>query len=138
MARLTIRWEAGAGMVRVVGLVVITRVATKTGVWCIVVISVMAGITVIGNSRVCADNRIETIVIKGRRNPGVFRMATLAIRRELRRRVVWIRRLIVGRSVTTKAGIRRIVVISVVAGHTLIGNDGVCPVQLVIIVVNVK
>lgn len=138
MTRFTICWETGAGMVRVVGLVVVIRVATKTGVWSIVVISIMTGITVIGNSRVCADNRIETIVIKSRWNPGILRMAALAIRWELRRCVVWIRRLIVSRSVTTKAGIWRIVVISVVAGDTLIGNDGVCTVQLVIIVVNVK
>ena len=63
-------------------------------------------------------------------------MAKGAIRRKLCSRMVWIGRSIVICLVTTHAGVRRIVVVPVVTSRAIIGNTRMCPVQIVIIVVN--
>ena len=63
---------------------------------------------------------IHAIVIEGGWGPGRFSMAALAIRRELRRCMVRVRRLVVITGMAAKAGIRRIVIIPVVAGITII------------------
>ena len=55
-------------------------------------------------------------------------MATGAIRRELSRSVVWIGRGGIIAVVTAVAGIRRIIIVTVVAGSTVVGNSCVCPV----------
>ena len=56
--------------------------------------------------------------------------------RKLRCSVVRVRRCVVFRSVTAKTSSRRIVVIAVVTGRTIIGNHRMRTVQLVIIIVN--
>ena len=50
--------------------------------------------------------------------------------------MVWIGRSIVICLVTTHAGVRRVVVVPVVTSRAIIGNTRMCPVQIVIIVVN--
>ena len=99
----------------------------KTGIWCVVVVSVVAGGTVVGNSRVCAVEWIKIVVDgKGCRRPirrgGV---AACAIRRQIQRHVVWVGTLVVIRRMAPRAGIGRIVVIAVVAGNAVVRNGHV-------------
>lgn len=50
---LTGRRESGSGMVRIISPVVVIGVASETGIWCIVVVSVMAGNTIISYNGMC-------------------------------------------------------------------------------------
>ena len=52
--------------------------------------------------------------------------------------MVRIGRSVVVAKVTAYAGVRRIVVVAVVAGRTVVGNDSVLPVELIIIIVNIE
>ena len=106
-----------------------------TGVRRIRIISTdMTGDTVILDRYVRTGKRIET-VIKGRWDPGRFRVTGLTVRRELCRLVIRIRRIIVISLVTTNTSSRRIVVIPVMAGRTVVGDGGMGPIQLIIIIV---
>ena len=64
MAAFTVCRKLCRSVVRVAGLVIITGVATKTGVGGIGVISIMAGRTVIGNGSMCTYDRIKTVMVK--------------------------------------------------------------------------
>ena len=108
---------------------------TITGVRRIRIISTdMTGDTVILDRYVRTGKRIET-VIKGRWYPGRFRVTGLTVRWKLRRLVIRIRRVIVISLVTTNTSSWRIVVIPVMAGRTIIGDGGMCPIQLIISIV---
>ena len=123
-------------MARVGGLVVVGDVAAGAGIGRVVVIAVVAGSAIIGNGCVRSGQRVKTAVIESRRYPGRFGMAGGAIRRELRRHVVGIGGLVVVGDVTAGAGVRRVVVIAVVAGSAIIRYARMRAVQGIIVVVN--
>jgi hypothetical protein len=62
MAFCTVRGELLSDVVRIRGGVVIVCMTTGTGVWCIVVITIMTSRAVVGNGCVCSDELIEVIV----------------------------------------------------------------------------
>lgn len=64
---------------------------------------------------------ILCVVVKRRRHPGIFSVAIRAIGRKLGGRVVGASRCVVVSRVAAKAGIRRIGIIAVVAGRTVVG-----------------
>ena len=138
MTGSAIRGEAQRLMVRVHTLAVILCMTAVTGIRRIVVVPVVTGGAIIGNSHMSTGKRINGIVVEGGRRPGRFRVAAFAIYRELASLVVRVRRLVVIIGVASCAGIRRIVVIAVVAACTVIRNDSVRPVQCVIITMDVK
>lgn len=84
------------------------------------------------------NREILRIMVESGRIPGILTVALLAIGRETGRGMVGIGRLIVVRLVTADTGIGCVVVVAVVTGCALVGNGGVCSVQLIIIVVNRK
>lgn len=79
-----------------------------------------------------------SIVVKSSGCPGRFTVTAGTIRWKMRRSVIGVGRLIVIICMTTRAGVRCIVVIPVVAGGAIVCNGSMCAVQLVIIVVNCK
>ena len=84
---------------RVVGgcrLVEISGMATGTGVRGIVVIAVVAGGTVVGNSCVRTVQRIIIVVVgkRSRRPAGSSGMARSTIRRQAQTTVIWVRSLV--------------------------------------------
>ena len=54
--------ELLSDVVRIRGGVVIVGMTTGTGVWCIVVITIMTSRAVVGDGCVCSDELIEVIV----------------------------------------------------------------------------
>ena len=109
----------------------ICLVTAGTGVGCSGIISVVAGIAVIGNGNMAAGKRIYGAMVKSRRCPGRFGMAGSAIGRELRCGVVRFGRGDVVGVVATVAGIGRVVVVAVVAGCAIICNSRMRPVERV-------
>ena len=65
-------------------------------------------------------------------------MAGRTIRRELRRRVVGVGRLVVIGRVAARTGVGGVAVIAVVTGRTIVGNGGMRPGQRIVVVVNGK
>ena len=51
-------------MVRITGIVIILRMAARTGVGCVIVVAVVAFSAVIGNGRVCAVQRVKIVVVR--------------------------------------------------------------------------
>jgi hypothetical protein len=132
----TIRWEVQRHVVRIGSLVEIRAVTAVTSIRRIGIIPVVTRVAIAGNRNVCARERINSTVVKRRRYPGCFRVARGAICGELRSSVVGGRRVgIIGR-MTTVAGIRRGIVVAVVARSAIVGDGRVCPVQRIIIVVD--
>ncbi len=125
-------------MVRVQALVVIRRMAARTGVRGIGVIAVVAGDTVIRDRHVRSSEGIDCLVIKRRRRPGCFRVASRAIGRELIGGVVGVCGLVELRRMATGAGVRRIVVITVVAGCAIVSDGRVRTIQSIKIIVDGK
>lgn len=84
MTGLTVRREACAEVIGIIGAVVFLLVAAETGIGCIVVIApYMTGRAVIGNGGMRTEQGIKIIVIEERWNPAVLRMATHTIGRKL-------------------------------------------------------
>ncbi len=133
-----IRRDGERGMVWIRACVVIRRMATRAGIRRVHVIAVVTDITIIRDGSMRPRKRIKTIVVKCRRYPGCFAVTSGAIRRELLGDVVGISRLVVIRCMAACAGVRRRIVISVVAGGAIVRNGGMRAVQRVIIVVNGK
>ena len=123
-------------MIRIGRSIVIRRMAARAGIRCVDVITMVAGITIIGNPGMRPVQGVKSIVIKRRWSPGRFAVAGSTIGWELGRNVAWIGSSIVIRGVTPCTSIRCTVVIPVVADSTVIGNHRVCPVQRVIVVVD--
>ena len=109
-------------MVWVGGLVVSTHVATSTGVRRIVIIAVVAFRT--AQRCVSAVQGIVVVVNGevGRLPVRVCSMAALAICGNVQGYVVWIGGLVIVRHVAALAGIRRVVVIAVVAIYAIYGS----------------
>ncbi len=79
---------------------------------------------------------ILSVVVEIRWRPGVFSVARCTIRRELRSGMVGVGRGIIIRRMTTRASVRRRVVITVVAGSAVVGNAGVRSIQRIKSIVN--
>ena len=62
VAGLAVGWEIGRLVVRVVGLVVIIEVTSRTGIGCVIVITVVAGSTLIRDGRMSSHQRIIIVV----------------------------------------------------------------------------
>ena len=86
----------------------------------------------------CPIQRIEGIVVECRWCPAILCMATRTVGREIGCCVVRIRSCIVIIQVAAGTGIRRIVVIAVVATGTVVGDGDVSAIQLIIIIVNLE
>ena len=86
---------------------------------------------------VCSGQReVGGIVVKVvGRGPSRFGVAPGTIGRELEFSMVWISSICVVLHMTTEAGIRRIVVVSIMASGAVIGDGRVCPVQGIVIIV---
>ena len=125
-------------VIGVAGLIEIRRVAARTGIGCIGIITMVAGCTIIGNQRMASREGIEIVMVESRGCPGCFRMTTLAIGWKLGRLVVRVCCLVKISQVAAYAGGRGIVVIAVVTGGAVIGNSRMCPVERIEIVVVVK
>lgn len=70
MTLCTVCRKVECGMRWIVGLVVFVQVTSGTGVWGVVIISVVAGSTIIGDTRMCPFKDIILIMdIKGGRAP---------------------------------------------------------------------
>ena len=112
MTGLTGCWKLGSLMIRVVGLIVIVLVTSKTCVWGVVVITVMAGCALICYGGMCPDQRIIIVMIrKQRRIPvRISGMACNTICRQTKRGVAWIARLCIIRHVTGIAFCRRVLI----------------------------
>lgn len=136
MAHRTISWNAKYDVVGVSTAVKIGQVTTDAGVWGIDIVALVAGVAIVGNRDMSTSERIKCIVVKRRRNPGIFRMAICTGGRELSGCVVRVDRRIVVRLVAACTRIRRIVVIAVVTRCAIIGDDCVRPVQNIIVVVD--
>lgn len=116
--------------------VVIRLMTPGAGIGRVGIIAVMTRIAIVGNRDMRPRKRIECIVVKCRRNPGVFRMAVGTRRGELSSGVVGIKGRIVVRLMASGTGIGRIVVIAVVAGRTIVGDRCMRAVQSIIVVVD--
>ena len=125
VAHSTIRREHQRNVIWIETSVIIRRMTARTGVWGIIVIPIVAGIAIICDCGVGSGQRVECIVVKSRRHPGRFGMAILAGGRELVRSMVRIQGAVVISLVTAYAGIRCVIVISVMAYCTIIGNGDV-------------
>ena len=86
----------------------------------------------------CPIQCIEGVVVKRRWCPAFLCMATRTVGREIGCCVVRIGRCIVIIQVAAGTGIRRIVVIAIVAGRTVVGDGSVSAIQLIIIIVNLE
>ena len=124
MATGAIGWKGQSRMVRIGGLVICGCMTTCTRVWCIAVITLMAVVTPHTRMRTC--QRIHRAVVEGRGDPRRLRVAQRAVRRELRRCVVWIRRLVVLRCMAPCAGIGRIGVVALVTGRAIASYTHMC------------
>ena len=138
MAHRTIRWDVQGYVVRVGCAVEIRGVAARTGIRGICVIpSGMTKDAIIGNRNVCSRKWINCIVVKSRRRPGRFRVASCAICWELVYDVIGVTHAVVVGLVAAYAGVWCVVIVSSgMASCAIVGNCRVCPVQSVIIIVN--
>ena len=92
-------------MVRVGALIVVRCMTAGAGIRRIVIIAIVAGITIIGDSRMSTRQRIIIVMyVKSCRSPARSRcMAARAIRRYTQRYVVGVRTLIIVNCMTTRA-----------------------------------
>ena len=127
MATDTVGRELGGFMVRIRRLVEIGQVAAYTSVRGIAVVAVVAGGTVIGNGRVRTIERIVVVVVgkSCRRPAGLGGVAARTVVAEAQRHVVGVAGLVKISRMAACTGIRRVVVVPVVTGSTLVGNNGV-------------
>ena len=88
--------------------------------------------------RPAVNREIHIVVVKVCRGPGRFTVAILAGCRKSRRSVVWIVCLIIFRLVAAVTGVGRVVVIAVMTGGAVVGNERMRAVQRIIIVVNIE
>ncbi len=137
VAHGAIRRDHQRSMIWIHARVVIGRVATGTGVGRVVIVpSGMTKGTIVGNRDMRPGKWIGGAVIKRGRYPGRLGMAILTGGGQLVGWVIRIGRAVIISLVTTYAGVRCIVIISIVAGGAIVGDACVCPIQWIIIVVD--
>ena len=108
-------------VVRVRTLVVVRCMAPRASIWRVRIIAVVAGDTVIRDRHVRSGEGIDRLVIKRRRRPGRFSMASRTVGRELVGCVVGVCGLVKIRCVAPGAGVWRVGVIAVVTGRAVVG-----------------
>ena len=137
MTALTIRRKLGGFVVGICGRVVVCQVTAYTGVGCIVVIAVVTGSAVVSDSRMRAIKCIVVIVVgKSRRCPaGLGGVAARTVVAEAQRYVVGVAGLVKISTVTTRTGVGGIVIVPVMTGSTLIGNQCMTPRQGIKVIV---
>ena len=93
----TIGREPGSFVIWIGGGVIVILVTTHTGIRCIVVVAVVTGCTVVGNARVCSQQRVVVVVYgECRRHPvRICGVAHIAVSRNIQRQVVGIDTLVV-------------------------------------------
>ena len=116
------RWQAKGCVVRICRSVVIWRVAAGAGIRGVGVIALMAGSTIVCNGCMGAGKRIYSGMVEIRWCPCCLRMTGFAGVGEVRSQMVRICRLIILIRMATKALVRTVCVISLMAGGTIIGN----------------
>ena len=116
--------------------VVISLVATHTGIRRVGIVAADMAVGAVGYAGVRTGERPDGIVIESRRRPCIFIVALGAIGGELVVYVVGVGRGIEIGLVTAGTGIGGVVVIAVVAGRAVIGNGSVRTVELVVVVVD--
>ena len=124
MAGRAIGWELLGGVVGGGGLIVVGAVATVAGVGGVGIITLVASVAVVGNWDMCADKRIDGVVVKSKGCPSRLGMALCAIGGDLLGGVVGIGGLGVIGSVAAVASIGGIVIIAVVTGGAVICDGG--------------
>jgi CO dehydrogenase/acetyl-CoA synthase epsilon subunit len=125
MALNTIRRELRRYVVRIRSRVEIRLVTADASVRSIIEIAVdMAFRAIVCDGYVCARNRPNGGMVKGRRHPRLITMALNTIRRELRRNVIWIRGRVETRLMTPDTSIWRIIEIAVDMAFRAIVRDG--------------
>ena len=134
----TISRKLGSCVVGFGCIIVVRLMTTHTGIRRIAKITVMATGAIIGYQCVCAIEGVERVVVKRRWRPAILRMAGHTIRGKIAGGMVRIGRCIVIIQVAAGTGIRRIVVIAIVAGRTVVGDGSVSAIQLIIIIVNLE
>ena len=118
-----IRWELCRGMVGVGRLIIVADMTAGTGIWRAVVIAVVAGGAIIGNSGMRAVQGIIIVVnSKACRLPTGRSMAGCAVRRNSECGMAGVGALVIVRRMTACAGIRRVGIVAVVAGIAVVGN----------------
>ena len=129
MAILTSSRQLIGHVVRIHGAIIIRLVTAHAGIRRIVVIAVVTSSAIIRDPGVCPKQGVRTVVDReGGRRPAWSRsMAHRAIRRDHQRHVIWIQTRVVIGGVTARTGVRRIVVIAVVAGIAIVFNRNVRP-----------
>ena len=118
-----VRWKLCCSMVGVVRLVVVTNMASCAGVWRTIIVPVVAGGAIIRNSSMRPVQRVIIIMHrKCGRLPPRSSVAGRTVRRYRKCNVVRIGTLVVVRRVATRASIRCVGVIPVVADITVTRN----------------
>jgi len=137
VARNTVGGELCSSVARVSGIVIIIAVAPEARIGGVAVAPVMAGRTIIGDSRVRTVEGIELAVdIKTCRHPiGLYGMAGRAVRGQPKGFMVGVHSSRVVLRVAAVTGIGGVIVIPVVAGYAVVFNGLVPPRQWVVGVV---
>ena len=117
-------------MVGIGCVVVISLVASSTGVRCVGVASAVAAVAIIGDGGMCAKQRMNGIMVKAGRHPRILRMALRTVSRELSRNMVRIARVVIVRQVASRAGVWSVRVIPIdVTAVAIVGNARMRPMQ---------
>ena len=122
MAFCTVRGELLSDVVRIRGGVVIIGMATGTGIWCIVVITIVTSRAVVGDGCVCSDELIEVIVNgeSGWRPSRLGGVAGFAGSWQIESQVTWVGTLGVVIGMAAGTGCRCVIIVTLVAvvtGH---------------------
>ena len=125
-------WYIQRDVVRIDALVIISLMASRTCIGCIVVIALMAIIT--RGGQVC-PGQWPVGVAEGGWYPGTLSVTLLAVQRELLRFVIRVGCIVVIIRVTPRTCVRCVVVVTVMTGCTVVGNSCVRANQLVEVVV---
>jgi len=122
-------------MIRIGGLAVIPLVASLAGIRSIGVPACMT-LGAIGDGSMGPGKRVYRVMIESGRDPGVLRMAGLARGRKLRCHMVRACGLVVCIRMTTETGVRRVDIVPLVTGATVVRNIQMGTLYHVIVVMN--
>ncbi len=136
MASVAGSWKLGCRMRRIVCLVVVDQVTTDAGIGGIDITPLMACKAIGSDGGMCPGEGINSVMIEVGWNPCGLRMTCFAGRGEVGGYVVWIGRLVVLVGMATQTCFRRVGVISIVTGCTIVFNGNMRACQYIVIVVN--
>lgn len=128
MAHRTIGRNPKGHVVGIQALTEIRTVTTVTSIGRIRIIPLVTGVAIIGYGHVRTCERVDGIVIKSRRRPNSFAVASGTIRGKLSCCMVGAGCSGIIAVVTAVAGIGCVVIVAVVAGCAIVGDGGMCPI----------